>query len=223
MHRSSGARYPDVSTPLEPDSSELDELAGAMAPASARQAVSNDAPAVRAELMTQAAPAFAGRSLLATCVDGRHPTVRGRVKLRIDSSEAAAAQELWAPTLMHLPVREGDRVVLCHLDNYSEPVVMGVIDGFASRPAPVAHERAHIELAKDERICVRGADGRELLELFEGPEGPVVKLQTRDLCVEVPGKLRWKAEAIALEATQGQVTVDASENVVVRGEVVELN
>lgn len=31
------------------------------------------------------------------------------------------------------------------------------------------------------------------------------------------------AESISLEATRGQVTVEASDNVVVRGEIVELN
>jgi hypothetical protein len=100
---------------------------------------------------------------------------------------------------------------------------MGVIDGLAERPAAVWHERASLELSTDEKICVRGVDGRSLLEVYQGPNGPVVSIQTEDVCLEVPGTLHWRAKSIALEATAGQVTVEASDNVVVRGEIVELN
>lgn len=51
----------------------------------------------------------------------------------------------------------------------------------------------------------------------------MVSLRNRDVVVEVPGKLVWKAESISLEATPGRVTVEASDNVVVRGEIVELH
>lgn len=177
---------------------------------------------VRRESQEAAAAIVRGpRNLLATCVDDQHPTLRGRVQLQVTGD--GPTRELWVPTLLHLPVRRGDRVVLAYLDNADEPVVMGVLDGFETRPPAPVRERAAIELAADERIGVHGAGGQPLLELCQGPSGPVVKLLSPNVCVEVPGKLEWRAESISLEATRGQVTVEASDNVIVRGEIVELN
>jgi hypothetical protein len=143
---------------------------------------------------------------------------RGAAQLvRRESQEAAAA------------IVRGPRNLLATCVDDQHPTLRGRVqlqvteDGFETRPPAPVRERAAIELAADERIGVHGAGGQPLLELCQGPSGPVVKLLSPNVCVEVPGKLEWRAESISLEATRGQVTVEASDNVIVRGEIVELN
>jgi hypothetical protein len=49
---------------------------------------------------------------------------------------AGAGGSAWLPTLHGIPVREGDRVLVTQPSNAPEPVVVGVIDGFAPLPEP---------------------------------------------------------------------------------------
>ena len=167
-----------------------------------------------------AAPA-AG-SVVAECVDARHPTLRGRISVRW--RDAAGHERLeWAPTLQGLPVRVGDRVLLTRASNWPEWVVTGVVDGFARRPAPERSAKAALELERDEVVRVVAASGAPLVEVFDAGEGPVVRLLADDVALELPGALRVEAASIHLEATRGQARVTASDDVVLEGETIHLN
>jgi hypothetical protein len=102
-------------------------------------------------------------------------------------------------------------------------IVTGVVDGFAKRPELDKREVARIELQPDESVRVVSREGQALLELAHDQHGPIVRLLEPDVRVELAGKLAIKAEQIELEATQGEVSIKASADVVVRGEVVRLN
>lgn len=160
--------------------------------------------------------------LVAECIDARHPTLLGRVLCRIIDA-GGAASDRWVPTLMHLPVREGDRVLLARPQNLAEPVVVGVLDGFHPRPEPARSPAAVRTLAADETVRFESARGEPLVEIAPGQRGPVVRLLSADVEVESPGAVRLRATSIAIEATQGEVRVEASDDVVVQGEAIHLN
>lgn len=174
-----------------------------------------------------AAPAT-GASLVAECLEAKHPTLQGRVRVRWsdgtgDRSDARDERTRWVPTIQNLPVREGDRLLLVRAANWDEPIAVGVLDGFARRPEPKRDEKATLELRRDECVRVRSRDGHGLVELHQSDEGPVVRLLQKDVDVELPGDLRLTAEDIALRARQGRVSVRATDDVVLEGETVRLN
>ncbi|HMB93494.1 MAG TPA: hypothetical protein VKP65_21760 [Rhodothermales bacterium] len=166
-------------------------------------------------------PPAAPTCLLGTCLDTQHPTLQGRVL--VCWTEAQVMHERWVPVLQGLAVRSADRVLLMQPANHDEAIVTGVLDGFTRRPEPTRETAATLEIQRDEAVRVASVDGQELIEVFQGDEGPVVRLLHDDVHLELPGALRMKAARIALEATQGSVEVDASDDVNVRGEVINLN
>jgi hypothetical protein len=160
--------------------------------------------------------------VVGTCVDARHPTLLGRVLCSVLASDGTTA-ERWVPTLMNLPVREGDRVLLVRPHNHAEPIVVGVLDGFSPRPAPSTSPTAIRALQADETVRFESARGEPLVEIAPGATGPVVRLLSADLEVETPGAVRLRAGSIELHAREGEVRVEASDDVVVQGEAIHLN
>lgn len=161
-------------------------------------------------------------TLVGEVVDTKHPSLFGRVRVRWVDLEGQTFEK-WLPTLQGLPVRTQDRVLLTRASNWPEHVVTGVIDGFAARPAVARDTKATLELLRDEAVRVEASDGTPLLEVFQGDEGPVVRLLKDDVDLELPGSLRVRAESIEIEATRGQARIKASDDVVVKGEVIHLN
>ncbi len=156
------------------------------------------------------------------CIDARHPTLLGRVLCRIVATDGTTT-ERWVPTLMSLPVREGDRVLLVRPHNHAEPIVVGVLDGFSPRPEAARTPGATRALKADETIRFETERGEPLVEIAPGGSGPVVRLLSVDLEVETPGAVRLRAGSIELHAREGQVRVEASDDVVVQGEAIHLN
>jgi hypothetical protein len=168
-------------------------------------------------------PVAAGMTcVVAECIDDRHPTLSGRVRVRIVDT-SGRSEETWVPTLQGLPVRAADRVLMIRPGNGEEWIVTGVIDGFAARPKIEKTAAARLELRSDESVQVVSASGVPIIEVSQGQAGTVVKLLEPDVRVELAGKLAIAAQEIQLEATRGQVKVKASDDVVVQGEIVRLN
>ena len=159
--------------------------------------------------------------LLGVCIDAQHPTLSGRVRVRL--TVRGQEQELWVPTLQALPVRVGDHLMMLRPANALEWVVTGVIDGLAERPRPPKSEAARVELQRDEALKVVSSEGEQLVEISQGEAGPVVRVLEPDVRVEFAGKLALAAQDIALEATKGEVKLEASADVVLRGETINLN
>lgn len=168
------------------------------------------------------APSGVSSSLVGEVVDVRHPTLRGRVRVRWMDLEGQTF-ERWLPTLQGLPVRVADRVLMITAANWPEPVVTGVIDGFARRPERERASAATLELQRDEAVRVQSAAGEDLVEVFEDESGPVIRLLKDDVDLDLKGKLRVRAESIELEAREGQAQIKASDDVVVKGEIIHLN
>ena len=82
---------------------------------------------------------------------------------------------------------------------------------------------ATIALKSDEAILVTTAEGAPLLELRGTDQGPVARLLSIDVDIEAPGQLRLRAKSIKLTATEGAVTINAADDVTVKGESIRLN
>jgi hypothetical protein len=164
----------------------------------------------------------AQESFVGECLDTHHPTLTGRALIRwVDA--LGAVSERWLPTLHGLAIRRTDRVLAQHPSNWPEPIVTGVIDGYAQRPDVPRVAAATIALKSDEAIVVTTAEGAPLLELRGTDQGPVARLLTTTADLEAPGDLRLTARSIALHATDGSVTIHASDDVTVKGESIRLN
>lgn len=159
--------------------------------------------------------------LVGECVDDRHPTLSGRGKVKW-TDQTGRQREHWLPTLITVTVRVADRVLLQQPGNWDEPIIVGVLDGFSKRPAPEPGG-PRLELPKDEAIHVVTRDGKPLLRIREGKAGPEVRILDESLELALPGKLRMSAAQIELAATAGNVKIDASGDVDVTGEVINLN
>jgi hypothetical protein len=167
-------------------------------------------------------PSKSSRTWVAEVIDDRHPDVVGRVLVRwLDPAEPQAVTR-WLPTLSGLPVRRGDRVTLQQPENWPEPIIFGVIDGYARREAE-RHGGAHIELRKDEAIEIRGHRGTPLVAIHEGESGPVVRILSKDLGIDVPGHLRLTGASLELRATDGSTEIEARDDVIVQAETIHLN
>jgi hypothetical protein len=162
------------------------------------------------------------RALVAECIDDRHPSLNGRVQVRW-MDETGAEQILWVPAMSRLSIRKADRVLMIVPDNWPEPMVVGVVDGFARRAEAPPVAAATLVLKPDEAIRVQDAHGREVLEIMTSENGPTVKLLHQDVNIELPGNLSFKADRVELTARAGPVIIKASDDVVCQGEMIRLN
>ena len=156
-------------------------------------------------------------SAIGVCIDAHHPVLGGRIRIRTEAGER------WLPTLHGATFRRNDRVLIQHVSNSDEPIVIGVVDGFKKRPALPRESGPTLTLENDESVKVVAANGQRLLEVFQSDGGPVVKILNRDTRVRLPGRLSLSAASISLKAEQGGVSISATDDVEVRGEEIRLN
>ncbi len=153
------------------------------------------------------------------CVATDHPTLPGRVRVQLGET----ASPRWMPTMRGLRVRVHDRVLVTHPENWSEPLVVGVVDGLLPverLPSPVAD----LELKPNEALRIVNARREPILELTTDDDGrPLLALVHPDLELSTPGELRLSASKVSVCASRGDVRIAASHDVVVTGEVVHLN
>lgn len=170
------------------------------------------------------APKQDGRpgSCVGECIDAKHPSIAGRIRVRIADTDGHA-QESWMPCLHRLAVRQGDRVLVEHPANWPEPIVVGVVDGFAMRPTAALLPGPTVTLNTDESVRIEGKDGQELIEVFQGENGPVVRLLKDDVSLEVKGSFSINAQRIDLGAGTGKVRITAYDDVEVEGRRIKLN
>lgn len=161
-------------------------------------------------------------TLVGQCLEARHPVLAGRVSVAWLDPRGHRT-ERWLAALQGVVIREGDRVLLDHPANWPEPIVVGVVDGFESRPAAPKREAGSIALEMDETIRVTTPAGDPLLELTRSKAGPVVRLLLPDVALEVDGALRVNAKAIELRAREGEIRLAATADVNIEGETINLN
>ena len=167
-------------------------------------------------------PPPAPLTLVGECLEMEHPVLHQRVKIAWVSPDGEPSQA-WLAPLRNMVIRAGDRVLLTLPANWPEPLVTGVLDGLHQPARPPLRQGPSVRLRADEGLRVTSEDGHDLLEIRQADTGPVLRLLGEDMDLEFPGRLRLCASEIALEARRGDVRIDASDDVKVRGEVIELN
>lgn len=188
-----------------------------------RTAERDDTPGERADAGPAAAPATSvADSLVGEVLDARHPVLQGRVQVRWQAA-GADVQTAWLPCLQGITVRRRDRVLLQQAANWPDLLVVGVVDGFAQRPRGETVEAARLQLLADETLTVTAADEQPLLEIQQSETGTRIRLLREDIDIELPGRLQLSARQLDLQATGGSVTIAASDDVKVSGEVIRLN
>jgi hypothetical protein len=160
-------------------------------------------------------------TFVARVTDARHPTLMGRVKVICE--DGPEQPERWVPTLHGQTIRVGDRVLMQKPAGSAEPIVIGVIDGYLPRPEASHRPGPRLELQRDEALQVCTPEGIPLIEVTQDDEGPIVRLLQKDTRLALPGKLSITAADIELRAANGEVRVEASDDVRVVGENIHLN
>lgn len=177
------------------------------------------------ELASQAQAArFAGGTLVGECLDTHNPHLPRRVLVRARDEEGKLVSA-WLPVLTNLRIGIGAKLLLSKPDNWSEPIVIGVIAGL-ERPEEqpsISTEGPTLRLEPGQALSITDASGQPFLALEETATGPRVALLQRNVEITTPGNLRISAERIELSAREGGVDVRAEGEAVVRGRVIRLN
>ncbi len=155
------------------------------------------------------------------CTDAYHPVLSGRIRVHYEVSGQKLEQ--WLPTLHGMTFRKNDRVLIQFPQNAEEPIVTGVIDGYEKRPDIERDGGPSLTLENDESVKILSREGARILEVFPSEQGPVIRLCSKDTCIDLDGKLSIRAEEIELFASQGKVALSATDDVVVQGEEIRLN
>jgi hypothetical protein len=161
-------------------------------------------------------------ALVGDCLDTRHPVLIGRALIRYTDAVGRSKDE-WLPTLHGLSIRAADRVLVLQPANWPEPIIVGVVDGFAARPDTEPVPGPTVTVLPDQAVRVLSAENEQLLEVRQEETGLVVRLLREDVAIDLAGRLRLSARAIELQAKQGGVNIKATDDVVVEGEAVRLN
>jgi hypothetical protein len=167
-------------------------------------------------------PAWPEGHVIATCIEERHPTLTGRIRVRCEDARGGV-HESWVATLQGLSVRASDRVLVLKLPHQPDAIIVGVVDGFSHRPDTPQSVAHVLEMKRDEALQVNAENGQPLLHIARNQQGTLIRLLQSDTQVEFPGKLRITASAIEMRARAGSVRIDAADDVEIVGEAIHLN
>lgn len=170
----------------------------------------------------QPSPGGSAELIVGECMDDKHPSINGRVLVAWQDADRQQI-ERWLPTLQGMAVRKMDRVLVQQPANWPEAVVFGVLDGCSDRPEAKLQARHSLELKTDETVRIDAQNGQPLIEIYQQGDQPVVRLLSEHINLELNGKFSIAADSIDLKARRGNVEITSEADVVVKGEMVELN
>lgn len=171
----------------------------------------------------QGAPAASG-SIIGEVVDTHHPDLGGFVCVRW-TAETGEFSERWLRRVRGPMPRKGDRVLLEQPLNWPEKLVTAVLDD-PSCGEPVADNAEAgrtLELQSEQCLRIMDAHRNPVVEIYSSSQGPVVRLMNENVNLEIPGKLRFQADTIELEAGRGGVDIRTDADTVVRSRFIRLN
>lgn len=150
-----------------------------------------------------------------------HPVLGKRVL--VSWQESSGQQEQWLPVLRDLAIREGDQVLLTRIANQQETVVTGVLDSLSQESPPAKSRGPSLQLAADESLRILGVDGTPLLDIETVEGKPQLRLLSEQSAIDLPGPFRLVADSIQLQARRGEMDLEASGDVKIRGEIIRAN
>jgi hypothetical protein len=132
-----------------------------------------------------------------------------------------------------LRIEPRDKVLVTSPINSKEAVIIGVLErkneSRQESPAVIHSESPsceHQEVVTARHggsIRIVREDGRPLIDICDGENGPIIRLCGDDAQLDVPGHLRIAADKLDLTSRRGDVRIRADEDVVVEGDIIRLN
>jgi hypothetical protein len=153
---------------------------------------------------------------LGDCVNDEHPTMAGRIRIRMRT------RELWLPCLATVRARVGDRVLVAQVGDGSL-LVAGVVDGFRERRPQPPHAQSTRRIRDDEAVVIESPSGEPLVEIRALEGKTTLRVLTKAVRIEGQQHLELSGESVSIVATKGPIALQANEDVVVTGETIHLN
>ncbi len=161
------------------------------------------------------------------CLDDDHPERVGLYLVAFPGEDGDPLREIWLESLVGVPVKRFDRVLLTQPLHWPQPIIIGSLGpGFSSespKPAFEVRENNVVVLQGNSPIQVVSHDGRKLVEIGKGMHGPTIRICQKDAAIHLPGKLAISAAELTLHAFSGDVQIEADHDVVVQGDLIRLN
>lgn len=159
--------------------------------------------------------------LVATVVVDTHPVMSARVLVTGTDSKNRKFED-WLPCLEGLNVKARDKVLIQRPANTLEPVVTGIVESSHSHRRQ-AHSAHSLSLKHNEALTINDHHGKAIIEIVSGDNGPCIMLHTALVELDVAGALRLEADSLQFKARQGEMTLSASGDIKVDGEMIKLN
>lgn len=162
-----------------------------------------------------------GEALIAKVLVEKHPVLDGRIL--VSGNDAGGKHfELWLPTMQGLDIKSSDTVLIQRPGNADEPLVTGIVQ--SAHHSRKTHNTAHsFTLNENEALTINDHHGRALLDISAGEKGPSVVLHAALAELDVDGSLRMEADSLEFKARQGEMSLSASGDIKVDGEMIKLN
>ena len=199
----------------------------------------------------QSRPVFSMAAMVGECVDDCHPEWCDHYMVAYTDTKGESFRQ-WLPGLLGLEIRRGDLVLIVKPINWATPVITGILPAMSSSSAsvfspwelksvPPEHDSSEGESQKPARssfqvrpnntvaltgespIQVVTHNGRKLVEIGLGANGPTIRICERDACLDLPGKLAITAGELQLKSRSGDLKIEADHDVVVQGDLIRLN
>jgi len=155
-------------------------------------------------------------------LDTHHPHLPGRVLVRWLDHQGVLADR-WLQRERHLSIRKGDRVLLTLPAGWREWVVTGALGRESSEPIEDVENASNMRLGPGETLRILSHEGRPLMTLRQGPDGPIVELGEGNVELAAARTLRLSADTIELVSAAGGIDLRTEGDTVVRAQVIRLN
>jgi len=201
--------------------------------------------------LNQTQPVFSMAAMVGECVDDCHPEWCDHYMVAYADTKGETFHQ-WLPSVLGLEIRRGDIVLFAKPINWATPVITGILSAIPSdstsvfspwelKSATSEHHLAGVESQKKPRssfevrsnntvaltgetpIQVVTHNGRKLVEIGLGVNGPTIRICERDAAIDLPGKLTITAGELELKSRTGDLKIEADHDVVVQGDLIRLN
>ncbi len=196
-------------------------------------------------------PVFSMAAMVGECVDDCHPEWCDHYMVAYADTKGETFRQ-WLPSVLGLEIRRGDLVLIAKPVNWATPVITGILPAAPSSSTsvfspwelksassehdfsdsePQKSSRSSFEVRPNNTVALTGEtpiqvvshNGRKLVEIGLGPDGPTVRICQRDAVIDLPGKLAITAGELELKSRSGDLKIEADHDVVVRGDLIRLN
>jgi len=155
-------------------------------------------------------------------IDTHHPHLPGRVLVRWLDHQGVLVDR-WLQRERHLSLRKADRVLLTLPAGWREWVVTGALGRESSEPTEDLENASNVRLGPGEALRILSHEGRSLMTLRQGPEGPIVELGEGNVELTASRTLRLSADTIEIVSAAGGTDLRTEGDTVVRARTIRLN